>query len=411
MTVDDTRRATIREVVASGEFRALWLAHGLSLVGDQIARVALAVLVFGRTGSVSLTALTYALTLVPGLFSGLLLGSLADRYPRRRVMIAADLIRAALVLAMAVPGIPLPVVGVLVVAVVMLNAPFNASRLAVLADILPGDRYPLGLGITNTTQQAVQLLGFGGGGLIVAALGPNVALLVDAGTFVASALVIRAFVRFRTATAAPGGRPGRLGRSAWRGIRTVWTDRRLRYFAGLSWLYSFFVVPEALAVPYYSQIGQSTATVGLFMAADPVCSAIGTLLITRLVPPEGRHRLLAPLALLTGAPLLFFVFQPGIPIALVLLGLTGFLSSYMVVSNASFVRTAPDDQRGQIIAIGSAGLIGGQGLGVLAGGLLGDLLGPHLAIALCAAAGILTALAITVSRPDPGIPDSGDRGM
>ncbi|HEX4812371.1 MAG TPA: MFS transporter [Nonomuraea sp.] len=393
-TTGGTSRPTIGQVLASGEFRALWLAHALSLAGDQIARVAIAVLVFGQTGSISLTALTYALTFVPALVSGPLLAGLADRHPRRHVMVTADLVRAALVLVMAYPGLPLPVVGVLVVAVVMLNAPFNAARLASLADILPPDRHPIGMGITSTTQQAVQLLGFGGGGLIVALLGPSVALVLDAGTFVVSALVLRAFLRFRPAVATSGSRSDLLGGSALRGIRTLWTDRRLRYFATLSWLYAFFVVPEALAVPYIAEIGENGAVVGLFMAADPVCSAVGTLLVTRLVPEGRRKRLLAPMALLTGVPLLAFAFLPGVPIALVLLGLTGFLSSYMVLANTGFIRTAPQEQRGQLIGVGSAGLIGGQGLGVLMGGVLGDLLGPHLAIAVCAAAGILTAVVI-----------------
>ncbi|MEV4218706.1 MFS transporter [Nonomuraea sp. NPDC049725] len=393
MTVEEKPRTTLGEVLAIGEFRALWLAHTLSLVGDQVARVALAVLVYGRTGSVSLTALTYALTLVPALVSGPLLGGLADRYPRRRVMIAADVVRAVLMLAMAVPGLPLPAIGVLLVPVVMLNAPFNAARLATLSDVLPGDRYAVGLGITHTTQQAIQLLGFGGGGLLVAALGPNVALLLDAATFAGCALVLRAFVRHRPA-AATGKAPSRttLG-----GIRTLWSDRRLRYYASLSWLYSFFVVPEALAAPYTAAIGQDAAAVGVFMAADPVCSAVGTLLITRLLPPERRARLMVPLAVLTGVPLVLFAWLPGMPASLVLLGLTGLLSSYMVVAHALLFRAAPEEQRGQIIAVGSAGLVGGQGLGVLAGGVLGDLIGPHLAIAGCAAVGIAMAVLITVS--------------
>lgn len=397
MTTDNASRATIGQVLAYGEFRALWLAHALSLAGDQIARVAIAVLVFGRTGSISLTALTYALTLVPALISGPLLAGLADRHSRRQVMIVADVVRAALVLAMACPGLPLPVVGVLVVAVVMLNAPFNAARLASLADVLPAAQHPIGMGITSTTQQAVQLLGFGGGGLIVAMLGPNVALVANAATFVVSAAVIRAFVRHRPASSSSEHANNRLTRSALGGIRMVWTNRRLRYLATRSWLYSFFVVPEALAVPYFAQIGESTAYVGLFMAADPVCSAVGTLLITRLVPEAGRARLLAPMALAVGFPLLLFAFQPGLPLSLLLLGATGFLSSYMVLAHTGFIRTAPDDRRGQVIGVGSAGLIGGQGLGVLLAGLLGDLLGAHLAIATCAAAGILTAIAITTS--------------
>lgn len=81
------RRAGFLEVLAVREFRALWAAELLSITGDQLARVGLAVLVFARTSSASLTALTYALTFLPALLGGVLLGGLADRFPRRGVMI------------------------------------------------------------------------------------------------------------------------------------------------------------------------------------------------------------------------------------------------------------------------------------------------------------------------------------
>jgi hypothetical protein len=94
-------RATFSQVFAVGEFRALWLAMLLSVGGDQLARIAMTVLVYVRTRSPLLTALTYAMTLLPWLVGGLGLSGLADRLPRRRVMIACDLARMALVLLMA----------------------------------------------------------------------------------------------------------------------------------------------------------------------------------------------------------------------------------------------------------------------------------------------------------------------
>src|SRR5829696_10543253 len=86
--------ATFREVFAVSEFRALWSAELLSVVGDQLARVALSVLVFQRTNSAGLTALTYALTYLPDLVGGPLLSGRADRFPRRTIMVTTDLLRA-----------------------------------------------------------------------------------------------------------------------------------------------------------------------------------------------------------------------------------------------------------------------------------------------------------------------------
>jgi hypothetical protein len=65
-----------RGVLADGEFRGLWAAFALSLAGDQLAQVALAVLVFQATGSAVATAAAYAVSLLPWLVGGPLLSGL-----------------------------------------------------------------------------------------------------------------------------------------------------------------------------------------------------------------------------------------------------------------------------------------------------------------------------------------------
>ena len=81
---------------------------GALLCGDQFAQVAIAILVYRRTHSLFLTALAYALTYLPPIAGGPLLSGLADLFPRRRVMIACDVLRVGTVGLMAVPGMPLP---------------------------------------------------------------------------------------------------------------------------------------------------------------------------------------------------------------------------------------------------------------------------------------------------------------
>jgi MFS family permease len=77
-------------VFAVPAFRVLWLAQVLSVVGDQLAQVALSVLAFHRTGSPLLTGVVYALSYLPGVAGGPLLAGLADRLPRRRLMVGCD---------------------------------------------------------------------------------------------------------------------------------------------------------------------------------------------------------------------------------------------------------------------------------------------------------------------------------
>src|SRR5918992_1372980 len=194
-------QATYREVFAIGEFRTLWLAQVLSFIGDQLAQVALAVLVFHRTGSPLLTAVTYALTYLPPIVGGPVLSGLADLFPRRTVMIVCDLLRAGLIALMAIQGMPFLGLCGLVFFAVLLGAPFSAARAALLPDVLPGDKYVAGSAINNISHQATQMMGFLAGGALVAMVGTRQALAIDAATFAASAIILVGGLRPRPASA------------------------------------------------------------------------------------------------------------------------------------------------------------------------------------------------------------------
>src|SRR5215469_1094194 len=153
-------RASFRDVFAVAEFRALWAAQLLSLIGDQLAKIAITVLVYDRTRSPVLAAATFAASFVPAFLGGLLLTGLADHYPRRAVMIGCDLARMVLASVMAVRGIPLVILVALLFAVTMIGAPFTAARAALYPAILTsGRRYVTGTTITMTTLQIAQVAG------------------------------------------------------------------------------------------------------------------------------------------------------------------------------------------------------------------------------------------------------------
>ena len=136
-------RASYRAVFASGEFRALWFAQILSVAGDRLALVATSLLVYAHTHSAVLTAITYASIYLPWLLGGPFLSGLADRFPRRMVMVTCDIGRALLVAAMVLPGVPVLVVVILLFAWVALD--FHAQR-RILADLE-------GRGLTRRSQR------------------------------------------------------------------------------------------------------------------------------------------------------------------------------------------------------------------------------------------------------------------
>lgn len=365
------------------EFGLLWLADVQSLLGDQLARVALAVLVYDRTGSGFATAAVYALTFLPALLGSLLLGPIADRMPRRALLVGGDLIRAGLLAVMAIPGIPVVVLALILVVVVLIGTPWKAAELALIVDILSEEDYVTGTGFRAATSQASQLLGFALGGLAVAAIGSRAALAVDAGTFVLSALVIRVGISTRPAAHISGGAGG----TKWLdGTRQVLRHRQLRLLLAFSWLLGILVIPEGLAAPYAAELDAGPRAVGLLLAAIPAGVLVGSLVYARLASSATRKVLLGPMATIGGLPLLACNWNHGLAMTLVLWAATGVCTAYQVQVAAEFVRAVPPAIRGQGISIASGGLLGVQGLGLLAGGALVTQLPPSSTVAIAGAA-------------------------
>ncbi|WP_433803263.1 MFS transporter [Actinomycetospora sp. CA-084318] len=389
------RPARFRDALAVPAFRHLWLGQLLSILGDQVARVALSVLVYQRTASAALTALTYALTFLPDLVAGPLLSGLADRYPRRRVMVVTDVARAVLVAAMAVPGTPLPALVVLLVAGQLLAAPFLAARSAILPHLLRGDRYVAGNAVISTTYQLAQVLGFALGGPLVALLGVSPALAVNAATFVVSALVLRFGVPEQQARPDEGSaRVGLRGEAARvvAGARIVGSDPRLRSLIGLACISAFVVTVEGLAAPYAAELGAGTVAVGLLLAANPLGQVLGILLLTRLVAPHRRPRLIGPLAVASCVPLVVSALDPPLWVLLVAWVISGMACAYQVPANATFVVSVDDARRGQAFGLAVTALRVTQGVGVLLAGLLAQRTAPSTAVAVGGVVGIVVAL-------------------
>lgn len=380
---------TFRSVLAVGEFRAVWFAELLSQAGDQLARVALSVLVYQRTNSAALTGLTFALTYLPSMLGGILLSGLGDRFPRRTVLVVSDVVRAVLVTVMAVPGLPLWLLCVLLTVVVMANGPFKAAQLALLPDILDEQRYVVGLAVRNVTVQSAQVAGFAGGGVLVGLLDPYLALGLDAATFALSALVIQVGVRRRPA-ARSSKDPVRLT-----AFGLVWRDPRLRLIALVSWLSLFYIAPESLAAPYAAELGLGAAAVGLIMASHPVGSIIGAYVFTRYVTEGNRLRSLAMTGVLAGIPLVFCVLRPGLAASMILFGLTGaFSTAYTIQCSATATRLLPDSGRAQGIGLLATAALTAQGIGALLAGALADMGGAALAVAVSGTAGVAIAVVL-----------------
>jgi MFS family permease len=389
------KRVTFTDVLRVREFRTLWLADAQSSVGDQLARVALSVLVFERTSSALLTAATYSLTFLPAFIGGTLLSPIADRVPRRRVMVACDVVRGVLFAGMALPRMPLLLICLMLCVAMLAEAPFSAAQSALTPCILTEhDYYVVGTGLRSITYQVAQLAGFAGGGVTIAAIGARGGLALDALSFGISGIMIMMGVRARPAAQGSAAEDSR--QSFTTGFRLVFTNPKLRTLVMLSWLAGVYVVPEGVAAPYAGKVSQGATGVGLLLASIPFGVAVGTYLFVRWIPAQRRTHWMAPLGLLSGVPLAFCLLTPPLVVSLVLWFLSGLFFCYQVQVVTEFVRAVPDKYRGQATGIAASGLLAVQGVGVLLGGWVASGLGVGWAVGGAGLAGMLLAALLGV---------------
>lgn len=403
---EQAARASFRDVFAVAEFRALWMAQLLSVVGDQLARVALTVLVYDRTRSALLAAITFVVSIVPTFIGGMTLAWLADKYPRRAVMITSDIARGMLVVIMAIPGVPLAASVVLLFVVTLAGAPFLAARAAIYPDVLTGDRYVMGTAVSLTTFQFAQVIGFATGGTLVGFFGTRTSLLADAATFVASALIVRAWVRPRdaSATVMSGDHVPSRPAAVLAGARLVFASPALRIPMLFGWLAAFYNAPEGVVTPLARALGGGAAVVGVILAAQALGQAVGAIIFSRFVAPAVRLRFMGPLAVATCAVLILFAWRPGLGLSLLILIASGVFASYQLAANVAFVSAAPQQQRSQAFGLAQGGMSLGQGTVLIVAGAAAQHHAPARVIAVCGAvgAGLALAVALTWARDREG---------
>ncbi|MFF9911581.1 MFS transporter [Streptomyces sp. NPDC013457] len=399
------RGSGYRAVFAVREFRTVFVAHLLSLLGVVVSEIALTVLVYDLTRSPLLSSLTFALGFLPYLLGGTLLAGVADRYPPRRVLVVCDLVCAACVALMVVPVMPVAGLLVLRCAVAAVAPVFNGTRTATLADILgEGDLFVLGRSLLRIVSQSALLAGFGAGGVLLTVVEPRDVIAVTAATFLASALLLRLGTRKRPARAAVTATAPRE-----RGNLAVLRDRRVRALMLLFWLPPLFaVVPEALAAPYADEAGVSTAALGLLMCALPVGTVAGELFAGSRLSAATRSRIVYPLALAGVLPYLLYAVEPGAALAGLALVLAGATGAYTLGLDAWFVVAVPEGQRGRAMTLMTAGMMTAQGVGMAGAGLAAEFLPVHLVVAGTGVVGTLCVLAAVLHVRATEVRDGAD---
>lgn len=387
-----TGAAQYRSVLGNIELVALLAARILSGIGDQLARVVLALYVLDRSdGNALLAALVLAVSYLPSTFGFALLGSLADRFPRRAVMLWTDLARALLVTALAV-AVAWDA-GFVAVLLLLTAETFSAPALSARSSLLPVAarspvEYQAVVGLGNTFEQVIQVVGFIVAGFALTVTSATWVLLFNALTFLISYLIVLAFVVPRPAAAGAGTTVPLMFRDVKSGLRTIVKSRPLRGVVFLLWASAaMLVATDAVALPYATQAGAPPWAATVLLAATPAGAAVGSLIVARL-PMQRQVRLVFPLAIASTIPLLATAAEPPVPVTMLLWGLNGLAQGYVVTLMALSMQLTPEQRRGRVFGVAGAGFNAMAIVGLVGMGAVAERTSPAAAVVLAGAVGM-----------------------
>ncbi len=382
------------------EFRALIGAQVTSEIGDQFARVAVAGIVLDRSGSALYSALAFVVSYLPGIGGALLLGPLADRLPRRGLMIGCDLARGAVVAVLALAVVaeaPLWSLLALLLFAELFSAPFDAARSALLPDVLtdPAD-FHAGAGISRVLYQLTQTVGLAAGGAVVYGVSAELALWLDVATYLVSAVVLLAGVRARPA--ALTGVEATVAGDVALAARLVFGDPVRRVFVCLGWAAAaVLIAPEGVALAYAVEHGEERLG-GALIAALPAGAALGVWLISRY-PPALAVRAIRPLLVAGCVPLLLTGLDLGVYPTMALWFLAGTCQAFLLPVMVVVTLVTAPERRGAVGGLAAAGFNASVGVAFVLAGWGADTIGPAEAVLVAGLAGLALAAAAYAAWP------------
>jgi Na+/melibiose symporter-like transporter len=423
-------RATWRILAGRRDLRLVLSAGIISLTGDWILTIGLIYRVYAVTGSTVASALTMASSFAPQVLLGAVAGVFADRWDRKRTMIAADLLLAAGLL-------PLLLVHdaaqVWIVFAVMfwegsVQQFFSPAEQAMVPRLVPDDELMAANAVSGQVSNVSRLAGSALGGILAAAGGIIAVTLIDAASFLASALLL-ALVRTpgRTAASSEGGsiraRLAQVGAELRDGLQMSARHAVLRALMIFALVTSVGEgIMSTLFTPFVEHVLHGTPQdLGLIVAAQAVGGIVGGIVAAASGHRARASRLLSYGAIVFGLvdlaiflyPLGYVAVWPAI-VGMIIVGLPGALTLAGLIT--LFQRSSEDSYRGRVF--GAVNALEGVTVlaGTLAAGYLSRFVGIVPVLAVQGAGYVVAGLVMLAwlkDGADPPVPaadrDEADR--
>lgn len=386
----------------SAAYRRFWYASAVLAFGFWMERLAVGWLVLETTGSVFLTALSFAVRSAPSLLFAPLGGATADRIDRRKILVIAPLASAAVaasIAAVVAVGIDAawPVLAAVAVGGIAHNFEMPA-RLAFISDLVGRRDAMNGIALHSVGTRTVGLFGALAGGVVIATVGPTVVFSVGAAVFLIGAALMRT-------VAPPALKPrrdsGSLLRSAFDGLRLMASLPAVATLLVLAMVVEIFAFSFQALLPSVAKDVLSVGALGLgaLTTMAGVGGLIGSLALAAAGDVGRKGLLILAVALVYGVAILGFGASSLFVISLVVIVVVGVMAASFDALQWTLLQAGvPDKMRGRVLG-GWMLAIGFGWVGHLEVGALGEAFGVQTALLINGTVvAVVAVLALVLAR-------------
>jgi MFS family permease len=396
--------------LAFRDYRIYFIGQGISLVGTWMRMTAQGWLVYDLTDSKLLLGTVTALGLLPLLLFSTQAGALADRFPKRRLLLVAQAIMMTVSLSVAtLVATDLVLVWHLLASALLFGVAFSVdlpTRQSFYIQLVGREALQNAIALNSAAFNGARIIGPALAGMIIAAWGVAACYFIDAASFVA-VLVSLLLVRAGHAPAAEA--PASHWQMLRQGFAYVWGTDRVRVVLLLFAATCVFGWSYVALIPAYARdiLGLRAVGYGTLMATHGAGALAGALYVAGRA--GRRDTMMQPFGgiYLFSAALLILAFARTPWLSAIALALSGAgLVGFVAMANTRIQLSVPDSLRGRVMGVWGLVFGGGLPLGSFLLGLLAQKFGVTAALALAAIACGLVSLFVLVrslSRPNGAV--------
>ena len=368
-------------------YRLFFIGQGISLIGTWMQQIAVTWLVYRLTGSAMLLGVVGFATSIPMFLLSSFAGVLADRFDKRRMLLATQSVAMlqAAVLAILTLAHAISVVHIIPLAALLglSNAFDMPTRQAFLVQMIE-EKADLGnaIALNSSMVNGARLIGPSIAGILIATLGEGPCFLLNAMSYLA---VLASLLAMRLPPFERAQRMESVLRGWKEGVRYVAASPRIAAILLLLALVSMMGMPYTVLLPVFARdiLGGGPHTLGFLAGSTGVGALAGALLLASRKGTAGLERWIAGAGMIFAAGLCGFSFSRALPLSMLMLGFTGFGMMVGLASSNTILQTlTDDDKRGRVMSLYATAFLGMTPFGALLAGSMGSRFGaPHTVLA------------------------------